>query len=175
MTGAIETAVRARLAPRGARTEHGIEVLEVEPATAREALRFLRDEPGLAFTMLLDITATDGLQLGWPDRFRVAYTLYSIARNERVRVVASVPEDGPGIPSVHDLWKNANWLERETWDQYGVVFTGHPNLVRILNHKDFVGHPLRKDYDIKKGQWLAEPDDLMGELEKARRGLLPDY
>lgn len=172
----IGDAARARLgvAIRETRVENGMEVVEVEPARVPELLAFLRDDPALAFAMLLDVTAIDGLHLSWPERFRVVYHLYSFASNVRVRVVARLSSDAPEVPSIHALWKNANWLERETYDQYGVHFTGHPNLVRILNHKDFEGHPLRKDYDIKKGQWLAEPDDLLDQLEKARRGLLPD-
>jgi NADH:ubiquinone oxidoreductase subunit C len=144
------------------RSECGMEVVEVTRAAIPKVLAFLDSDPDLAFTMLLDVTAVDGLRLGWRDRFRVVYHLYSLARNERVRVVASVPE-------------SADWLERETWDQYGIVFEGHPNLVRLLNHKEFVGHPLRKDYDIKKGQWLSEPDDLLDQLEKARQGILSEY
>jgi NADH/F420H2 dehydrogenase subunit C len=176
MTGSVSEAVSLRLADaiRSTRREHGLDVLEVGPARVPQVLRFLRDEPGLEFTMLLDVTAIDGLALGWAERFRVVYHLYSISRNERAKVVASVPEADPAVPTVSDLWKSADWLERETWDQYGIVFTGHRNLVRLLNHKDFSGHPLRKDYDIKKGQWLSEPDDLMDQLEKARSGLLPD-
>ena len=158
-----------------ARSEFGVEVVEVTPVAIPDVLAFLRDDADLAFVMLLDVTAIDGVRLGWQQRFRVVYHLYSLLRNERVRVFASVPEDRAVVPSVFTLWKSADWLERETWDQYGVVFEGHPNLVRLLNHKDFVGHPLRKDYDIKKGQWLSEPDDLLDQLEKARQGILPEY
>jgi NADH/F420H2 dehydrogenase subunit C len=154
--------------------EHDMEVLVVRPDATRDLLAFLRDDPELAFALLLDVTAVDGLDLGWGERFHVVYYLYSLLRNERVKVVAAVSEQNPVVPSVHEIWKSANWLERETWDQYGIVFEGHPNLVRLLNHKDFVGHPLRRDYDIKKGQWLSETDDLLDQLEKARQGLLPD-
>ncbi len=156
------------------RNECGTEVIDARPGIVRELLAFLRDDAELAFVMLLDITATDGLALNWPERFHVAYHLYSLARNERVKVVVAVSEENPVVPSLFGIWKCADWLERETWDQYGVVFDGHPNLERLLNHKDFVGHPLRRDYDIKKGQWLSEPDDLFGQLEKARRGILPE-
>lgn len=154
--------------------EHGTPVLMVRPDAAVNLLRALRDEPSLAYIMLLDVTAVDGLDLGWLPRFQVVWHLYSFLRNERIRVIAAVPESDPRVPSAFALWKSADWLERETWDQYGIVFDGHPNLVRLLNHKDFVGHPLRRDYDIKKGQWLTVPDDLLDQLEKARAGLLPD-
>lgn len=170
-----ETA-RARFgdAIRATHSERGMEAIDVLPDALTDLLLFLRDDPDLAFAMLLDITAIDGLDLGWPERFKVVYVLYSLARNERVKVTARVPAEAPAVPSVFGIWKSADWLERETWDQYGVVFEGHPNLVRLLNHRDFEGHPLRRDYDIKKGQWLSEPDDLLDQLEKARRGLLPD-
>jgi NADH/F420H2 dehydrogenase subunit C len=154
--------------------ECGIEVLRILPAAVPDVLAMLRDDDRLAFTMLLDVTAVDGLRLGWPERFKVCYHLYSFLTNERVKIVAFVAE-GQAVPSVFGMWKSADWLERETWDQYGIVFEGHPNLVRLLNHKEFVGHPLRKDYDIKKGQWLSEPDDLLDQLEKARQGILPEY
>ena len=173
----IGETVQARFgdATLATRIECGTEVVEVAPAAIPQVLAFLRDDAELAFVMLLDVTAIDGVRLEWRERFRVVYHLYSLLRNERVRVIASVPEDRAVVPTVFSLWKSADWLERETWDQYGIVFEGHPNLVRLLNHKDFVGHPLRKDYDIKKGQWLSEPDDLLDQLEKARQGILSEY
>lgn len=162
-------------AVRAVEVEHGLPLVRVRADAVPDCLRLLRDDPELAFLVLLDVTAVDGLELGWPERFRVVYTLYSPLRNERAKVLASLAPENPEVPSIFGMWKNADWLERETWDQYGIVFRGHPNLVRLLNHKEFVGHPLRRDYDIKKGQWLSEPDDLLDQLEKARRGLLPEY
>ena len=71
----------------------------------------------------------------------------------------------PSVPSVHDLWKIADWQERETWDQYGIVFEGHPNLKRLLNHVEFVGHPLRKDYPARKRHTLSTNDPMLDQLE----------
>lgn len=147
----------------------GDTVFRVEPSGLRDVLRSLRDEHG--FDLLLDVTAVDRLEL--PDskpRFDVVYILRPSVGSERVRVQCRPPDEDLALETVSDLWKSANWAEREVYDQYGVRFRNHPNLKRILNHKDFVGHPLRKDYDIKKQQWLSEPDDLMDEMRKLRGG-----
>ena len=71
------------------------------------------------------------------------------------------------LPSVHDLFPIADWQERETWDQYGITFEGHPNLKRLLNHHEFEGHPLRKDYPVQRRQHLSQNDPMHDQLEKA--------
>ncbi|MBD3163249.1 MAG: NADH-quinone oxidoreductase subunit D [Candidatus Eisenbacteria bacterium] len=144
-------------------------VFRIKREAIADALRFLRDEPGLRFNMLTDLTVVDCIGLHDGDRFDAVYLLHSLERRERVALKCPVPEEDPFIDSATPLFKNADWLEREAYDQYGVVFRGHPNLKRILNHKEFVGHPLRKDYDIYKGQWLSEADDLLDELEIRHR------
>lgn len=138
----------------------------VAPENVRPALMRLREK--LGYDLFVDMTAVDGLDLGRgsDDRFDVAYVLRPALSGERIRVTTTLPAENPTLESVHDVWAAADWSEREVFDQYGVQFTGHPNLKRILNHKDFVGHPLRRDYDIKKQQWLSEPDDLMDEMER---------
>ncbi len=148
---------------------YGEKSFRVAPEQIRPVLEKLRRDYG--FDLLLDITAIDKIELGkaGEPRFDVIYNLRPHDTGDRIRLKTSVPESDPALPSVQDLWKTANWCERETWDQYGIRFKGHPNLKRILNHKDFVGHPLRKDYDIKKQQWLSEADDLMDEMEKKRK------
>lgn len=144
----------------------GENTFRVAPENVRTAMERLKKEFG--FDLFLDITAVDGLERGrsGQDRFDVVYIVRPAETGERIRVTATLPAENPTIDSVHHVWAGADWCEREVFDQYGVRFTGHPNLKRILNHKDFVGHPLRKDYDIKKQQWLSEPDDLMDEMEK---------
>ncbi len=110
-----------------------------------EVCFFLRDTPELEFDFLTDVTAVD-----WPHRpkrFDVVYHLYSMTRNHRLRLKASVGE-GETIPSVTPVWKGANWLERETYDMFGIVFAGHPDLRRILLPEDWQGYPLRKDYPL---------------------------
>lgn len=134
-----------------------------------EVLRFLRDEPAYRFSMLTDLTVVDAVGLRDSDRFDVVYLLHALQRRERLALKCAVPEEDCRIDSATSLYANANWLEREAYDQYGVRFTGHPNMKRILNHREFVGHPLRKDYDIFKGQWLTEADDLLDELDIRHR------
>jgi NADH-quinone oxidoreductase subunit C len=86
-------------------------------------------------------------------RFSVVYHLTSSTRFHRLRIKCRVPEDDPTIASLTPVWPGANWLERETYDLYGIQFTGHPDLRRIYLNEEFVGHPLRKDY----GKWDEQP------------------
>jgi NADH-quinone oxidoreductase subunit C len=120
-----------------------------------EIMRLLRDEPGLDFEMLTDLTVVD--YLGEEPRFELVYHLYSVKRNHRVRIKARVPEDDPEIASLVSLWPSADWMEREVWDLYGIRFRGHPDLRRILLYEEFDGHPLRKDYPKEKRQPLVGP------------------
>src|SRR5262245_20723589 len=98
----------------------------VPPEKLVEVSRFLRDDPGLCFDMLLDVTAVD--YLGRVPRFEVVYHLYSLPLNHRIRIKVALGEDDPRLPSVVPIWAGADWLERETWDLYGIVFEGHPDL-----------------------------------------------
>jgi NADH-quinone oxidoreductase subunit C len=105
----------------------------------------LRDAPGLQFEQAMDICGVD-----WPeraDRFDVVYNLLSVTLNHRVRVIVTTDETTP-VPSVHTIWPVATWWERETWDLYGVIFAGQPDLRRILTDYGFEGHPLRKDFPL---------------------------
>jgi NADH-quinone oxidoreductase subunit C len=109
------------------------------------AMRFLRDDPGCQFWNLIDITAID-----WPGRerrFDVVYHLLSPKLNARVRVKAEVGEATP-VASIIGVFPGADWFERETYDLYGIVFTGHPDMRRILTDYGFDGHPLRKDFPL---------------------------
>ena len=127
----------------------------VERASLLEIMRLLRDEPGLDFEMLSDVTAVDWL--GQEPRFELVYHLYSVQRNHRVRIKSRVPEHDPEIASLVPLWPSADWMEREVWDLYGIRFRGHPDLRRILLYAEFEGHPLRKDYPKEKRQPLVGP------------------
>jgi NADH-quinone oxidoreductase subunit C len=126
---------------------------------AREKLidicRWLRDDPDLRFDMLMDVTAVDFL--GRSPRFEVVYHFYSLAKNHRVRLKVPLEEADPKVPSVVSLWAGANWLERETYDLYGIRFDGHPDLRRIYLYEEFQGHPLRKDYPKEQRQPLIGP------------------
>jgi NADH-quinone oxidoreductase subunit C len=141
--------------------------LIVPAAQLREVLEYLRDTENLKFQMLLDVLGID--YLSYPDhlgaRFAVKYLLKSLSFRHRLALKVWVEEDHLEVPSVHDLFKIADWAERETWDQYGIVFAGHPNLKRLLNHHEFVGHPLRKDYPCQKRQKLSTNDPMVDQLE----------
>jgi NADH-quinone oxidoreductase subunit C len=119
----------------------------------REISRYCRDEE--KFDMLDDLTAVD-----WPKRekrFDIVVILYSFPKNERLRLKAHAAENAP-VPSLCEIWPVANWLERECFDMFGIVFEAHPDLRRILMPDEWQGHPLRKDYDILKQDtaWVRE-------------------
>jgi NADH-quinone oxidoreductase subunit C len=103
-----------------------------------------------SYEMLLDLTCVDF----WDreGRFEMVYHLYSLSRNRRLRLKVSLAEEFPSIASLTGLWKNADWLEREVFDMFGVRFDGHPDLRRILLYDEFEGHPLRKSYPWRKEQ-----------------------
>ena len=112
----------------------------------RDVLTSLRDDEELAFDFLSCVTATD-----WPGRsprYWVSYELYSMAHRHRLRLKVGLPEDDPRVPSVTQLFPTADWLERETFDFYGIVFEGHPRLARIMLPDGWEGHPLRKTEDL---------------------------
>ena len=90
-------------------------------------------------------------------RFDVVYHFYSSARNDRLRVRVPLTAADPSVASLTALWKSANWMEREAWDMFGVAFTGHPDPRRLLLYKEFQGHPLRKDYPIRRRHPLIGP------------------
>ena len=90
-------------------------------------------------------------------RFEIVYHFYSSAHNHRLRAKVPLSSADPVVDSLTGLWASANWFEREAWDMFGVTFTGHPNLKRILLYEEFKGHPLRKDYPVRKRQPLVGP------------------
>jgi len=158
----------------------------------------LRDHNTFQFDMLVDVCAVDYLKYGIYDwetnaatdrgfsravsnqnmqafafdkpRFAVVYHLLSTQKNQRLRVKAFVEESAPILPSVHTIWKGANWFEREAYDLYGILFEGHPDLRRILTDYGFIGHPFRKDfptsghvemrYDASAQKVIYEPVDI---------------
>ncbi len=130
-----------------------------------EVMTSLRDQPEFAFNFLMDLTAVDYLDR--EPRFEVVYHLASIAESgrgaeparvlRRLRVKIGVPEEPCTAPSIVSVWPAANWMEREAWDLYGVHFSEHPDLRRILLYEQFEGHPLRKDYPKEARQPLIGP------------------
>jgi len=128
-------------------------IILVECARLAEIALHLRDEE--KFDLLSDLTAVD-----WPKRekrFDIVLNLYSFPKNERLRVKTHAAE-GEKVPSVFGVWPTANWLEREAFDMFGIVFSGHPDLKRILLPDGWQGYPLRKDYDIiqQDNAWVKE-------------------
>ena len=128
-------------------------ILTVDRARLVEMALHLRDEE--KFDMLADLTAVD-----WPKRekrFDVVLNLYSFAKNERLMVKVQAA-DAEEVPSVVSVWPTANWQEREVFDMFGIVFSGHPDLKRILLPDEWQGYPLRKDYDILQQDtaWVRE-------------------
>ncbi len=115
-----------------------------------EVLRWLKDDEEAFFDHFMDLTAVD--YLGRSPRFEVVIHLLSIPKLHRLRVKVRLDETEPVMPSITPVYPAANWFERECWDLYGVKFDGHPNLTRILLYEGFQGHPLRKDYPLKKRQ-----------------------
>jgi len=135
---------------------HGDETAILRPGKLVAIMRFLRDDGVTAFEMLSDLTVVDRLGKAEP-RFEVVYHLYSLSKNHRLRIKVGADEEDPVVPSVFEVWRTANWMEREAWDLYGVRFDGHPDLRRILLYPEFEGHPLRKDYPLERRQPLIPP------------------
>jgi len=124
--------------------------LRVSPDRLLEVMRFLRGDVRCSFEQLCDLTCIDNLNFPRArDRYGVIYSLLSITQGHRLWVKCFVNDPSPEVPSVVSIWKGANWLEREVWDMFGVGFTGHPDLRRILTWESFEAHPLRKDYPLR--------------------------
>jgi NADH-quinone oxidoreductase subunit C len=152
-----------------------------------DVARFLKEDAAFQMNLLVDLSAVDYSTFGkrptpaffassgvsvrpssqipdaepWPgppkERFTVVYHFYSTTHKHRLRLVVPVDESVAEVDSLTPLWPAANWLEREVWDMFGIRFRGHPDLKRILMYDGFEGHPLRKDYAVKKRQPLIGP------------------
>ena len=113
-----------------------------------DVLRTLKEQ--LAFDMLIDVTCVDYLHYREAkDRFGLVYVVLNTQSGERITVRCFVNDPEPTVPSVVGLWEGANWLEREVWDLFGIRFSGHPDLRRIMLPEEFAAHPLRKDYPLQ--------------------------
>ena len=118
--------------------------LEVDPARISNVCRFLKYDYG--FNRLSAVTCVDWYPA--EPRFEVVYHLHSITKNERVRIKCRIGGERPEIDSVCDIWRGANWYEREVFDLFGVTFRNHPKLTRIMMPEGWTGHPLRKDFPV---------------------------
>ncbi len=156
-------------------SQHGDEMVWVEPSRVLAVLEHLKHRESCE--MLVDVIGVD-----YPDRtqrFEVNYSVRSVTKPQRLRVKVDV-EEGQAVPSATGIWRSANWHEREVYDLFGVHFSGHPDLRRILTHHQFEGHALRKDYPIDLGQELTDPEKLFSDHEitqaarRASLALAPD-
>jgi NADH-quinone oxidoreductase subunit C len=139
IAGQQETAVKSWS------VEHGELSVVIHNDRIVDMLRFLRDDAACRFTSLIDICGVDYPQRA--ERFEVVYHLLSMQQNHRIRIKLAVDED-TAVPSVIELFPVANWFEREAFDMYGIAFSGHPDLRRLLTDYGFEGHPLRKDFPL---------------------------
>ena len=125
----------------------GIPTFTFTPETIHDAIQFLKETPALEFEFLTDLCG-----IHFPDNpnpFGVVYLMHNIREQKRVRIKVFLPRDNPSVPTMIDLFSAANWMERETYDFYGISFTGHPNLTRILNVEYLDYFPMRKEYPLE--------------------------
>lgn len=128
-----------------AKVQNGELTLAVERDRIVKVMALLRDDPNCQFKQLMDIAGVD-----FPERerrFDIVYNLLSLTGNMRIRVIVETDEETP-VPSVAEIYSAASWFEREAWDMYGIFFSNHPDLRRILTDYGFEGHPLRKDFPL---------------------------
>lgn len=132
----------------GTEVAHGDLMVRVNRDVIVAVLEKLRDDPDFKFDFLSYLTAVDYSALGREPRFDVIYQLLSTTKKHRLRVRVAVPEDDPCIETAVNVWGGANWMERECFDMFGIVFRNHPDLRRILMPDDWEGHPLRKEFPL---------------------------
>jgi NADH-quinone oxidoreductase subunit C len=134
-------------AVEGAKLDRGELSIYIRRDLIREACSILRDDPGLQFNYLSDVTCVDW----YPSdpRFEVVYHLFSIPKKTRVRLKVRLGGDDPSLASITSVWPAANYFEREVFDLFGIRFEGHPYLRRIMMPENWEGHPLRKDYPVE--------------------------
>jgi len=134
-------------AVEGAKFDRDELTIVVERSSIREACLLLRDHQDCPFNFLSDVTCVDWFPS--EPRFEVVYHLLSILKKERIRLKVRLASDSAVVDSVTSVWPSANYFEREVFDLFGVRFTGHPYLRRLLMPEDWEGHPLRKDYPVE--------------------------
>jgi NADH-quinone oxidoreductase subunit C len=151
LIAALQTVLGERLV--SAESRLGEVTAVVEAGDLLTACAMLRDDPALRFEQLIDLCGldySDYREGEWQGRrFAVVYHLLSVSLNQRVRLRVFAPDDDfPVLASVIGVWSSANWYEREAFDLYGIMFTGHPDLRRLLTDYGFIGHPFRKDFPL---------------------------
>ncbi len=148
MNMSILEKLQAQFSPslRGSEEFRGDLTITVRTADIVSVGRFLKEDSALAFDMLIDLCGVDRFRE--EERFEVLYVLYSLTQKKYLRLKVLVNEENPVVPSVTGVWPAANWHERETFDMFGIKFSGHPDLRRLYMPEDFEYHPLRKDFPL---------------------------
>jgi NADH-quinone oxidoreductase subunit C len=183
MSQALIELVREKFPETAGSSHRGDEVIAVRREQLVEIVGFLRNDPAADMKLLRDIVGIDLLTYrtemtgggalasnevpayamqnrpAVEPRFYVAYNLYSITRKHSLRVRVDLRSDDLKVPSITSLYKTADWWERYVFDMFGIEFTGHPNLKRLLMYPEFQGYPLRKDYPVRKRQPLVQEQD----------------
>lgn len=139
----------------------GLLAFSTAPEDLTEVVTFLKDHPVMKFTFLTDITGVH-----FPDNegaeFCSVYMMHSWENRIRVRIKVFLPKENPVVPTLTPLFSGADWMERETFDFFGIIYAGHPNLKRILNMEDMDYHPMRKEYALEDPTRRDKIDDLFG-------------
>ena len=130
--------------------------ISIRKEALRDICRWLKETPGMDFDYPVEVTAVD--YMGDVERFEVIHVLWSVRRSRRVILKSRVAESDCAIDTVADIWRGAGFMERETYDMYGITFTGHPDLRRIMMTDDFDGWPLRKDFPVEGRGWRENYD-----------------
>ena len=139
---------------------YGLLTFETSSENISEVLRFLKEDKELKFNYLTDITG-----IHFPEQelsIGVIYHLHSLPNNIRVRIKVFIDGNAPHIPSATTLWHGANWMERETYDFFGIIFDGHPNLVRVLNVDDMTVFPMRREHPLEDPNRVDKKDYFFG-------------
>jgi len=139
---------------------YGLLTIETDTTQLLDVLEFLKTENDLQFSYLTDITAVHYPELDKP--FAVVYHVHSLVNNVRIRIKVFLDGSYPAIPTATVLWNGANWMERETYDFFGIQFVGHPDLRRILNVDDMEVFPMRKEYPLEDPNKVDKKDYFFG-------------
>jgi len=150
----------------------GMPAITVPAEHLVEVCRVLRDDPALGFAVCIDVTAADLLPR--EPRYDVVYHLTAPDRRFRLRIRVYASGASPAVPSVSGIWTSADWQEREVYDLFGIAFTGHPSLERLIMPEDWEGHPLRKDYPVQINMPVRTYEPLQLTEEEFRQNVAAD-
>jgi len=144
-----------------AQIDYDFPVFEVSKSAVHDVLEFLKNDQAMVFSFLTTMCGSHFPEQGERE-FMLMYQLHSLEKNQRIRIKTFMSIKDIEVPTATDLWKGANWMERETFDFYGFRFKGHPNLKRILNMDEMNYHPLRKQYPLEDGSRDDKADNYFG-------------